>query len=236
MPSRGTFLPGSTSRGEDAAVLRSFFSDFETGEPLRNGVFLEIGGYDGFKESNTYMMEGCLGCQGVLVEAQPSSFKHLLMNRGSTLNINMAACEDTRVLNFTSSIRTFAKIADATVHQSHTVQVPCAPLGGVLASLGLTHLDFASIDVEGAELAVLRSLVRSKVSLGVALVEVRGDGSRRAEMELLLAAGMSYAGQIASRGTIANDIINDAYVNFTHMQQRFPRSLPGGVRARAGLF
>jgi len=47
------YLPGSTSRGEDAAVLRSFFSDFETGEPLRNGVFLEIGGFDGFKESNT---------------------------------------------------------------------------------------------------------------------------------------------------------------------------------------
>jgi len=47
------YLPGSNSRGEDAAVLRSFFSDFETGEPLRNGVFLEIGGYDGFQESNT---------------------------------------------------------------------------------------------------------------------------------------------------------------------------------------
>jgi len=38
---------------------------------------------------------------------------------------------------------------------------------------------------------------------------------------------MAYVGQIASRGTQANDIINDAYVNFTHMREWFPRSLPG---------
>lgn len=52
-PHGRVYLPGSTSRGEDAAVLRSFFSDFESGEPLRDGTFLEIGGFDGFTESNT---------------------------------------------------------------------------------------------------------------------------------------------------------------------------------------
>jgi len=34
------------------------------------------------------------------------------------------------------------------------------------------NIDFASVDVEGAELAVLRSLLKDKVSVGVALVEV----------------------------------------------------------------
>eukprot|EP00967_Tisochrysis_lutea_P090124 scaffold128712_cov24-Tisochrysis_lutea.AAC.1 len=55
---RPSALPCGQSRGEDAAVIRSFFSDFETREPLRGGQFLEIGGFNGFIESTTLILEG----------------------------------------------------------------------------------------------------------------------------------------------------------------------------------
>jgi len=51
------FLPCSSARGEDAAVLRSFFTDAASGRPLRDGTFLEIGGVDGLVESNTWVPE-----------------------------------------------------------------------------------------------------------------------------------------------------------------------------------
>jgi len=72
------------------------------------------------------MMEGCLGWQGVLVEAQPTSFQRLLKNRGGSLNINMAACEEARVLSFSSGAQTYAKISDSPTggaKKGRTVQV-----------------------------------------------------------------------------------------------------------------
>ena len=80
------------------------------------------------------------------------------------------------------------------------VPVPCAPLGPVLTELGVDAIDFLSVDVEGVETLVLRSLVTSaqSLTLGVVLVEVRGDGQRRGIMELLLGVGMRYVGCIGS--------------------------------------
>jgi len=71
-------------------------------------------------------MEGCLGWQGVLVEAQPTSFQRLLKNRGGSLNINMAACEEARLLSFFAGAQPYAKIAGSLTDQDkqgHTVQV-----------------------------------------------------------------------------------------------------------------
>lgn len=65
--------------------------------------------------------------------------------------------------------------------------------------------------------------------------QVRADFTRHHQMKLLLGAGMYYVGQIAARASPTNDIINDAYVNVTHMRARFPRSLPARVHPRPQL-
>ena len=71
-------LPCSSARGEDAMVIRSFFSDFESGRPLESqggpSTFLELGALDGVDTSNTAVFERCLGWRGVLAEALPSNF------------------------------------------------------------------------------------------------------------------------------------------------------------------
>ena len=104
--------------------------------------------------------------------------------------------------------------------------MPCAPLGGVLASLGVDAIDFASVDVEGSELTVLRSLLsrHDRPSLGVVLVEVRMDGQREPIMELMLGAGLRYVGQITGRPSPANEVISDCFVNLTHVATRFGAS------------
>ena len=96
-----------------------------------------------------------------------------------------------------------------------------------------------SVDVEGAETAVVASLVAAaaaspssgpRLSLGVVLVEVRADGQRAGIMRLLLGAGLRYAGELHARGSEANGVVDDVYVNASHLHARF-----GGSRAAMHL-
>ena len=77
-PYTSMYLPCSSARGEDAAVLRSFFTDAASGAPLapRAGrpTYLELGGGDGVVESTTLAFDACLRWDGVLLEAHPDAF------------------------------------------------------------------------------------------------------------------------------------------------------------------
>jgi hypothetical protein len=55
-----------------------------------------------------------------------------------------------------------------------TLEVACVPLQALLDSTGLHDVDLLSLDVEGAELAVLETLDFSVVNIRVALVELDG--------------------------------------------------------------
>lgn len=102
----------------------------------------------------------------------------------------------------------------------------CSPVGERLVELGIDRLSFVSIDVEGAELSVVQSLVDAspRLSLGVVLVEVRADGQRTAIMTALLDAGLRYVGSLRARGSEANDVVDDCFVNATHLRIHFPDS------------
>ena len=60
--------------------------------------------------------------------------------------------------------------------------------------------------------------------MGVVLVEARGDGRRGAVLRALLGAGMRYVGQLYARGSEANDVVDDCFVNLTHLRVHFPQS------------
>lgn len=227
------FLPCSSSRGEDAAAIRSFFSTAD-GRPVRGGTFLEIGGVDGLVESNTWVLERCFGWRGVLVEAHPLHFSRLITNRRASLNLHFAVCDSSSGggwVSYSRGANTGAKASSRTVKapaadstRMHT-QVECASLGGVLSRLGVRRLDLVSIDVEGSELDVVRSLAREaaagRLAIGVVLVEVRSDGQRERILRALLALGMRYAGMLKARGNEQRDIVDDCYFNASHLSEHF---------------
>ena len=66
------------------------------------------------------------------------------------------------------------------------VAVQCAPLGSRLAALDVRRIDLLVLDVEGQELAVLRTIDFAWTAIGVLVVEVRGDGSRASIIWLAL--------------------------------------------------
>ena len=79
--------------------------------------------------------------------------------------------------------------------------------------------------MEGSEPEVIESLLLApQLSIGVMQVEVRGDGHRGRVMRALQARGLSYVGQLRAVPSPANEIIDDVFVNLTHMQRHFPAS------------
>jgi FkbM family methyltransferase len=63
--------------GQDRYLLENFFRG------KRNGVFLDVGAYDGEKFSNTLFFEESLGWKGLCVEPLPSAFQKLRARRSS---------------------------------------------------------------------------------------------------------------------------------------------------------
>ena len=233
--------PCSSARGEDAMALRTFFVNAATGlaQQDRGATFLEIGAFTGRVESVTWVFEKCLGWRGVLAEASPNHFDHLLGNRPAALTLRVAICPtggNGRVDFSTFSVGgTFARVLDSSKpsesRRMDAVSLECRSLGRELRELGVSRLDLAVVDTEGMEEQVLASLLAEGVSLGVVVVEVRGDGIRMRLLAALLRHGMRYVGQLSGRGSSwSNAVIDDVYANFTHLRKHFPTSR-GGVAA-----
>lgn len=70
-------------------------------------------------------------------------------------------------------------------------KLPCLPLGELLSMFSIERIDFFSLDVEGAELEVLKTLDFSKVHINVIAIEADGRNSEKDEAvrKLVLAHG-----------------------------------------------
>jgi FkbM family methyltransferase len=150
------------------------------------GTFLEMGALDGIMFSNTLALETLLGWRGVLIEASPVNYGLLQEQRKTQVVINAAVCDEVRTVHYMESGDTAVRgivefMAPSFVSQWHTTyrpeqidqfpSIPCVPLDLLLGLYGLRHINFFSLDVEGAELQVLRALDFSVISFDVIVVE-----------------------------------------------------------------
>lgn len=174
--------------GQDAFVHRHFFSDRsgpnQTDPNRTGGVFLDIGAYDGVAWSNTLFFERELGWSGLCVEASPTRFAALARNRpGRNLNIALADREGTAEFldiidgpammgglseTFTPGQRAFV---ETLIHDKRLITVPVRRLDNVLAEHGITHVDYCSIDTEGAERKIVESIDFTRVTIDVFSLE-----------------------------------------------------------------
>lgn len=163
-------------RGLDKKLLR-----YISAEP---GVFLEIGANDGFSQSNTYYLERVLGWDGVLIEAVPSLFRSCRKLRKHSVTFNRAcvgpdgpAHIDIALLGLMSVALGLQDNGEETDRLGRrpprTITVPTATLSELIDQAGKTSIDFMSVDVEGAELAVLSGLDLSRHVPGFLLVETK---------------------------------------------------------------
>lgn len=155
---------------------------------LRNGVFFEIGAFDGVTLSNTYYLETQLGWSGISVEPSRAAFEKLSATR-KCITVNSCIAAEPGSTQFLE-IQGYAAMLSGVLHQyhpqhrkridrevkemggdKHQVEVACYTVSQLCREHGIEHIDYLSVDTEGGELAILQSIDFSQLDIRLITVE-----------------------------------------------------------------
>lgn len=193
--------------GEDTWLLPTLLLASGRGQLHSQHSFVEIGAYDGTTISNTYLLEKCCNWTGTLIEANPANFAALNSSDRHATKVHAAVCKQAGTINITINGGVFAGV-DGVVKSRRAqgrgaAPVPCNSLTSILASAHHPHhIDFMSLDVEGAEAEVLETLDARRIR--VIAVESAG---RPAQSRQLVAQQLGSAKLIRIPQTVGpNDI------------------------------
>jgi FkbM family methyltransferase len=148
----------------------------------KNGYFIEIGANDGIEFSNTYLLEKDYDWKGICVEPLPDVFNKLKINRPNSICINKAVFnQSNKILNFTisNSHSLLSGLTDYIVHHKNTVfkdyqniEVESITLNDILNDANAPNfIEYMSLDTEGTELEILKSVDHNKYKFGIIHVE-----------------------------------------------------------------
>ncbi|ESO01090.1 hypothetical protein HELRODRAFT_175117 [Helobdella robusta] len=139
-----------------------------------NGFFVEAGAYDGQTASNTLFLEVERNWTGLLVEPDPYFFTQLIGKNRNVWAINacLSPFNYTSKLYFEESNTQVGRLKSSETKELAT-EVPCFPLDALLLALERTTVDFFSLDVEGDEVAVLKTIPFDKFDIKALAVEYR---------------------------------------------------------------
>ena len=139
-----------------------------------DGIFVEVGAYDGLTYSNTKTMEETLKWSGILIEPSPASFDKLSRHRPNTKNIATAICTDNEeFMEFTGdncAVGGLTHILEKCSQDNgrqwinawnlspSSIDVKVDKFSNILSANDIKYIDFLSIDVNGSELDVLETM------------------------------------------------------------------------------
>lgn len=170
--------------GEDRALEAKYFPC--DGPP---GFFIEIGGFTGVRYSNSLHFED-LGWRGVMIEGFPPNFEQMVKSRPKAASVGRAICQNFSTVEFMGNAEVGGRAtATAGVVEAmkptffelwypkkktasrKVYEVQCGPIGPYLHVLGIPWVDYFSLDVEGSEENVLKSMIWD-IPIHVMMVEM----------------------------------------------------------------
>ncbi len=152
-----------------------------------NGTFVEIGAHNGIKFSNTFFFEQ-IGWKGICIEPITEVFEQLCKNR-TCICINGCIADFTGEAQFLHvkghcemlsglihkfdprHIERIKREATANRDTFETFPVYCFNLNDLLKQYNFFHIDFLSIDTEGGELDIIKSIDFDTYSIDVICIE-----------------------------------------------------------------
>jgi FkbM family methyltransferase len=141
-----------SDRGQDRWVI----DIFELKTKKYDGYFLEIGGGDGFSNSNTFVLEKYFNWDGILVEPDPDQYLKLKKNRPNVLSVNKLIYDNEKKLNFYKEGELSRVIKEGDLNNKSIINLDSIPLKKLLNQLkSPKNIDFFSLDVEGSEEKIL---------------------------------------------------------------------------------
>lgn len=160
--------------------------------PKGGGIFVEAGANDGVRQSNTYFIERKLGWKGLLVEPVPRLAQRCRKNRPRAIVEECVLTDEEHAGDFFEVMD--LDLMTIVVDQDHEgrdteehirtaesvqrikrslVSVKGDSLSRLLDAHGLSGVDLLSLDVEGAELDVLRGIDFNRHAPALVLIETK---------------------------------------------------------------
>jgi FkbM family methyltransferase len=172
-----------SQEGQDSFLETCVFKGY------KNGVFFDVGAHDGKSLNNTLYFEKVNGWTGVNIEPNKLRFDELLKNRPDCVNLDCAISNfngETDFLNLVGYTEMLSGIlSEYDPRHMHRIRMELAHHGGgarvervpvrTIESICEEHnipvIDYLSIDVEGAEFSVIKSINFDKVFIEVIVFE-----------------------------------------------------------------
>lgn len=138
---------------------------------LEGGFFVDIGAFDGRCCSNSVVFEEGYGWTGICIEPNPESFALLMNNRPNARNFNIGMGSENGSLEFwkCGMLSGFEKYYSLEHKQRilreyggksefKIVDVPIRNTTDFLLEQGVSKIDYLSIDAEGGDLEIIKSV------------------------------------------------------------------------------
>jgi FkbM family methyltransferase len=142
---------------------------------MQNGIFVDVGAYDGNIVSNTFHLEDHLNWTGICIEPNPTAFEKLNKTRNCTcLNIGVSDIETEmdfyKVNGYAEMLSGFLEYLsedhkirinqEITKHNDSVEihKIKTRRLDNILKEHNISNVDYLSIDTEGNELRVVNSI------------------------------------------------------------------------------
>jgi len=169
---------------QDEFIYNKFFKDKK--EP---GFFLEIGADDGVRFSNCKFFEETLNWNGIAIEARKEAYEKLITNRKCNCihAILSDVEENTNFLDIKgyglglsglinkydpSHINRINQEIKNPNNKGHKIiNVQTEKLNNLLDKYNIKNIDFLSIDTEGSEIAILKTIDLNKINIDVITIE-----------------------------------------------------------------
>lgn len=151
----------------------------------RDGVFVDVGGYDGVTGSNTLFFEVFRNWTGILIEPSPTQLKLAeAARRCPCLGFGVAGISGkSEFMEVTSGYTQMSGFLDSYTpdllekvranpqHQETVHTLPTMTLQSILDAQNLKKIDFLSLDVEGGEMDILMNFPFEKYEIDVLSIE-----------------------------------------------------------------
>ncbi len=177
-----------------------------------NGFFVDIGAYDGITFSNTFFLEKYRHWNGICIEPIPHKFNELKKNRNCTC---LNACVDNNegeveFLHVDGPSEMLSGIVRAYDNEhlkrinneietlggeKKLIKVKAININNYFANNKINTIDYLSIDVEGNELMILKTIDFSKLAIKAISVE---DNYKSKELHnFLISKGFRFVGRLS---------------------------------------
>lgn len=165
------------TNGEDFVVERFFDG--------KVGTYVDVGCFHPRHSSNTRNLYK-RGWRGINIDGDPYKIGLFKIFRGKDVNLCVAVSEETGVSTYYFhegaiygqmaglDLEGVKVTATALGRKLLKRQVDTMPLNEILTKYGINKVDFLSVDVEGHEIAVLRSIDLDEFAIPLIAVEIRG--------------------------------------------------------------